>query len=155
MITQGRRSRRHRPYGESERIVGRVVRERVGDDILVATEVPPLNRLWPAPGGVDPAEAFPRAEHGVSVRVAFAGRPDGSRPVRPSPRATSARRRPRRHGRDRAALRPERPGRLDGHPGMRSARNVERNTAPSDGRPLTDGEPATLARHRWQRNFHG
>ncbi|MFF7871266.1 hypothetical protein ACFZCT_33155 [Streptomyces qaidamensis] len=40
-------------------------------------------------------------------------------------------------------------------PGMRSARNVERNTAPSDGRPLTDGEPATLARHRWQRNFHG
>ncbi|MFJ4841062.1 aldo/keto reductase [Streptomyces sp. NPDC088746] len=51
-----------RGYGESERIVGRVVRERTGDDVLVATKVPPKNRVWPAPDGVDPAEAFP-GEH--------------------------------------------------------------------------------------------
>ncbi|MFG2589931.1 aldo/keto reductase [Streptomyces sp. NPDC048438] len=51
-----------RGYGESERIVGRVVRERTGDDVLVATKVPPKNRAWPAPDGVDPAEAFP-GEH--------------------------------------------------------------------------------------------
>ncbi|MEU9574996.1 aldo/keto reductase [Streptomyces massasporeus] len=49
-------------YGESERIVGRVVRERARDEILVATKVPPLNRLWPAPDGVDPAQALP-GEH--------------------------------------------------------------------------------------------
>lgn len=50
-----------RGYGESERIVGRVVRDRAraGDEILVATKVPPKNRVWPAPDGVDPAEAFP------------------------------------------------------------------------------------------------
>ncbi|MFE4212776.1 aldo/keto reductase [Streptomyces sp. NPDC056844] len=48
-----------RGYGESERIVGRVVRERAGDDILVATKVPPKNRAWPAPDGVDPDDAFP------------------------------------------------------------------------------------------------
>jgi aryl-alcohol dehydrogenase-like predicted oxidoreductase len=53
-----------RGYGESERIVGGFVRERAraGDDILVATKVPPKNRVWPAPDGVDPAEAFP-GEH--------------------------------------------------------------------------------------------
>ncbi|GGV86284.1 aldo/keto reductase [Streptomyces massasporeus] len=43
-----------RGYGESERIVGRVVRELAGDEVLVATKVPPLNRLWPAPDGVAP-----------------------------------------------------------------------------------------------------
>ncbi|MFE4856490.1 aldo/keto reductase [Streptomyces sp. NPDC056670] len=51
-----------RGYGESERIVGRVVRERSarpGDEVRVATKVPPKNRVWPAPGGIDPAEAFP------------------------------------------------------------------------------------------------
>ncbi|WP_335935529.1 aldo/keto reductase [Streptomyces sp. PTD5-9] len=51
-----------RGYGESERIVGRVVRERAGDEVLVATKVPPRNRMWPAPEGVDPAETFP-GEH--------------------------------------------------------------------------------------------
>lgn len=51
-----------RGYGESERIVGRVVRERTGDQVYVATKVPPKNRAWPAPDGVDPAEAFP-GEH--------------------------------------------------------------------------------------------
>ncbi|MBD0741110.1 aldo/keto reductase [Streptomyces sp. CBMA152] len=51
-----------RGYGESERIIGRVVRERAGDEVLVATKVPPKNRVWPAPAGIDPAEAFP-GEH--------------------------------------------------------------------------------------------
>lgn len=39
-------------------------------------------------------------------------------------------------------------------PGMRSVRNVERNTAVSDGRPLTGEQLAVLAKHRWQRNFY-
>ncbi|MFG2146228.1 aldo/keto reductase [Streptomyces sp. NPDC048696] len=51
-----------RGYGESERIVGRVVRELAGDEVYVATKVPPKNRVWPAPAGLDPAEAFP-GEH--------------------------------------------------------------------------------------------
>lgn len=46
-----------RGYGESERIVGSVVRGR--DDVYVATKVPPLNMRWPAPAGLDPAETFP------------------------------------------------------------------------------------------------
>ncbi|MER8068390.1 aldo/keto reductase [Streptomyces sp. NPDC094034] len=48
-----------RGYGESERIVGQVVRERADDQVYVATKVPPKNRVWPAPGGLDPAESFP------------------------------------------------------------------------------------------------
>ena len=48
-----------RGYGESERIVGAVVREHRGDPLYVATKVPPKNRRWPAPDGVDPAETFP------------------------------------------------------------------------------------------------
>lgn len=51
-----------RGYGESERIVGRVLREHVGEDVYVATKVPPLNGIWPAPARIDPAEAFP-GEH--------------------------------------------------------------------------------------------
>lgn len=47
-----------RGYGGSERLVGRVVRERAGDEILVATRVPSVNRLWPAPDGVGPGQAF-------------------------------------------------------------------------------------------------
>ncbi|RCH70189.1 aldo/keto reductase [Streptomyces sp. SDr-06] len=39
-------------------------------------------------------------------------------------------------------------------PGMRSLRNVERNTALSDGRALTADQLAVLAKHRWQRNFY-
>lgn len=39
-------------------------------------------------------------------------------------------------------------------PGMRTVRNVERNTAVSDGRPLTADQLAALAEHRWQRNFY-
>ncbi|SEO13540.1 Predicted oxidoreductase [Actinacidiphila rubida] len=65
-----------RGYGESERIVGRAVRERAGRDeeVLVATKVPPLNGIWPAPDGVDPADAFPgthiRESLGTSLRAA-------------------------------------------------------------------------------------
>jgi aryl-alcohol dehydrogenase-like predicted oxidoreductase len=51
-----------RGYGESERIVGRVVREHRGEPVYVATKVPPKNGLWPAPGGLDPVVAFP-GEH--------------------------------------------------------------------------------------------
>lgn len=39
-------------------------------------------------------------------------------------------------------------------PGMRSVCHVERNTALSDGRPLTAEQLAVLARHRWQRHFY-
>jgi aryl-alcohol dehydrogenase-like predicted oxidoreductase len=62
-----------RGYGESERIVGRVVREHHGDEVYVATKVPPKNLIWPAPGGLDPAETFPgahiRASLDTSLRV--------------------------------------------------------------------------------------
>lgn len=47
--------------GRSEELVGRVVRERE-ERIVVATKIPPKNRKWPAPDGVDPEEAFP-ADH--------------------------------------------------------------------------------------------
>ena len=47
-------------YGEgrSERVVGRVVRER-SERIYVATKVPPKNLTWPAPAGVPVDEVFP------------------------------------------------------------------------------------------------
>jgi aryl-alcohol dehydrogenase-like predicted oxidoreductase len=48
-----------RGYGESERIVGQVVRAHRGDPLYVATKVPPRNRSWPAPDGIDPGDAFP------------------------------------------------------------------------------------------------
>jgi aryl-alcohol dehydrogenase-like predicted oxidoreductase len=51
-----------RGYGESERIVGRVVRDHPGAGLVVATKVPPKNDAFPPPPGLDPAEAFP-AEH--------------------------------------------------------------------------------------------
>ncbi len=44
--------------GHSEELVGRVVRER-DEQIVVATKIPPMNRRWPAPDGIDPDEAFP------------------------------------------------------------------------------------------------
>jgi aryl-alcohol dehydrogenase-like predicted oxidoreductase len=47
--------------GHSERLVGKAVREH-GGDIVVATKIPPKNRVWPAPPGIDPDEAFP-ADH--------------------------------------------------------------------------------------------
>lgn len=51
-----------RGYGDSERIVGRVVRGHPGEGVLVATKVPPKNGVFPAPSGLDPADAFP-GEH--------------------------------------------------------------------------------------------
>jgi aryl-alcohol dehydrogenase-like predicted oxidoreductase len=62
-----------RGYGESERIVGKFVREHRGDPLYVATKVPPKNGIWPAPSGWDPAETFPgehiRASLETSLRV--------------------------------------------------------------------------------------
>jgi aryl-alcohol dehydrogenase-like predicted oxidoreductase len=46
--------------GHSEELVGRVVRER-REDVLVATKIPPANRIWPAPDGLDPDDTFPAA----------------------------------------------------------------------------------------------
>ncbi|WP_240474355.1 aldo/keto reductase [Intrasporangium chromatireducens] len=48
-----------RGYGESERLVGEVVRRHPGQDLYVATKVPPKNGTFPAPRGLDPAKAFP------------------------------------------------------------------------------------------------
>jgi aryl-alcohol dehydrogenase-like predicted oxidoreductase len=62
-----------RGYGESERIVGNVVREHRGDTLYVATKVPPKNGIWPAPDGLDPAGTFPgdhiRASLETSLRA--------------------------------------------------------------------------------------
>jgi aryl-alcohol dehydrogenase-like predicted oxidoreductase len=44
--------------GHSEQLVGKVVRERP-ERIVVASKIPPKNRMWPAQDGVDPDEAFP------------------------------------------------------------------------------------------------
>lgn len=51
-----------RGYGESERIVGGVLRDHAGDGLLVATKIPPKNGIWPAPNGLDPADVYP-GEH--------------------------------------------------------------------------------------------
>jgi len=51
-----------RGYGESERLVGEVVRRHRNENLYVATKVPPKNGTFPAPGGLDPADAFP-GEH--------------------------------------------------------------------------------------------
>jgi len=48
-----------RGYGQSERIVGKFLRDHPGDEIYVATKVPPKNLVWPAPAGIHPDEAFP------------------------------------------------------------------------------------------------
>jgi aryl-alcohol dehydrogenase-like predicted oxidoreductase len=61
-----------RGYGESERIVGRVVRDHPGEGLVVATKVPPKNRKWPAPAGIDPAEVFPGAHIRSSVEESLA-----------------------------------------------------------------------------------
>ena len=46
--------------GHSETLVGRLVRER-REPVLVATKIPPRNRVWPASPGVPVAECFPAA----------------------------------------------------------------------------------------------
>src|ERR1700710_200539 len=48
-----------RGYGESERIVGGVLKSYGDQELYVATKVPPKNLRWPAPEGVDPMDAFP------------------------------------------------------------------------------------------------
>jgi aryl-alcohol dehydrogenase-like predicted oxidoreductase len=48
-----------RGYGDSERIVGAVVREHPGQRLYVATKVPPKNGQFPPASGVDPMDAFP------------------------------------------------------------------------------------------------
>ena len=47
--------------GHSERLVGRLVRDR-RETVYVATKVPPKNLVWPAPRGVPVAENYP-ADH--------------------------------------------------------------------------------------------
>jgi aryl-alcohol dehydrogenase-like predicted oxidoreductase len=43
--------------GHSERLVGRVVRER-DETVYVATKIPPKNRTWPAPSGLHPDQTL-------------------------------------------------------------------------------------------------
>ncbi len=51
-----------RGYGESERLVGEVLRRHRRDELYVATKVPPRHGAFPAPDGLDPADVFP-GEH--------------------------------------------------------------------------------------------
>jgi aryl-alcohol dehydrogenase-like predicted oxidoreductase len=44
--------------GHSEELVGALVRER-DEPLVVATKIPPKNKVWPAPDGIDPDDAFP------------------------------------------------------------------------------------------------
>jgi aryl-alcohol dehydrogenase-like predicted oxidoreductase len=44
--------------GHSEKLVGRVVRER-SEPLIVATKVPPANNVWPAPRGVPVSANYP------------------------------------------------------------------------------------------------
>jgi len=44
--------------GHSERLVGQVIADRE-ETVRVATKIPPKNRVWPAPEGLHPDEAFP------------------------------------------------------------------------------------------------
>jgi aryl-alcohol dehydrogenase-like predicted oxidoreductase len=61
-----------RGYGESERIVGGVVRAHGSDDLYVATKVPPLNGIWPAPDGADPMDTFPGSHIRASLETSLA-----------------------------------------------------------------------------------
>lgn len=46
--------------GHSEQLVGQVVRER-SESVYVATKIPPMNGMWPAPDGVSVSDVFPGA----------------------------------------------------------------------------------------------
>ena len=50
-----------RGYGDSERLVGQVVREHPREELYVATKVPPLTGGFPAPTGLHPDQVFPAA----------------------------------------------------------------------------------------------
>jgi aryl-alcohol dehydrogenase-like predicted oxidoreductase len=45
--------------GQSERLVGRLLKDRKGVEVLVATKIPPKNLVWPAAGDVPVSEVFP------------------------------------------------------------------------------------------------
>jgi len=60
-----------RGYGESERIVGQVVRAHPGQELYVATKVPPKNGTFPAPDGLDPADTFPGAHIRESLQTSL------------------------------------------------------------------------------------
>ena len=59
-----------RGYGESERIVGSVLRDH--PEVLVATKVPPRNGIWPAPSGLHPDETFPGDHIRASLETSLA-----------------------------------------------------------------------------------
>ncbi|WP_426592422.1 aldo/keto reductase [Cellulomonas sp. McL0617] len=59
-----------RGYGDSERIVGGVLRDHPG--VHVATKVPPKNGVWPASAGVHPDETFPGAHIRASLETSLA-----------------------------------------------------------------------------------
>jgi aryl-alcohol dehydrogenase-like predicted oxidoreductase len=61
-----------RGYGDSERIVGGVVRSYGPEELIVATKVPPKNLIWPAPDGVDPMDAFPGSHIRASLETSLA-----------------------------------------------------------------------------------
>jgi len=52
-----------------------------------------------------------------------------------------------------AAVLPFEPRRLDGHPGMRSLRNVDANVRAAELGPLSVEELEVLRHHRWVRNL--
>ena len=60
-----------RGYGESERIVGKVVRDH-GDGVKVATKVPPKAGGWPAPSGWDPMDVYPGEHIRASLQESLA-----------------------------------------------------------------------------------
>jgi aryl-alcohol dehydrogenase-like predicted oxidoreductase len=60
-----------RGYGQSERIVGQVIREHPAETVYVATKVPPKNGVWPAPSGLDPAETFPGGHIRASLEASL------------------------------------------------------------------------------------
>jgi aryl-alcohol dehydrogenase-like predicted oxidoreductase len=60
-----------RGYGESERICGQVLREHAGEQLYVATKVPPKNGIWPAPAGLDPMGTFPGGHIRTSLETSL------------------------------------------------------------------------------------
>ncbi len=45
--------------GRSERLLGEALRRNPGRTAIVATKIPPMNMRWPAPKGVEAADAYP------------------------------------------------------------------------------------------------
>jgi aryl-alcohol dehydrogenase-like predicted oxidoreductase len=56
--------------GHSEQLVGRFVRER-REEVLVATKVPPLDRVWPARAATPVTQVFPAAHVRASVEASL------------------------------------------------------------------------------------